>query len=286
MLVIRRCIAALLAVFVASSAYATCATDNLNDSQELSNKGTAEVSDIYPTADQLPENLLRFYIYFSEPMSRENILSSISLLDSQGEEIPEVFLDNRYDLWSPDGTRLTLLLDPGRVKTGLVAHNRLGRAFVAGESYQLRIDAPLDAHGCELAASHTKNFIALPEYTTAPDIDQWQTNQPKVATNEPLSISLGRMIDHLSLAYRIRVQDLEGNAIRGALELAENEQVWRFTPSAPWQAQDYQIAIDATLEDVAGNRLSGLFDQPPSDGELEVPPNKYFIFFSAISLVP
>ena len=279
MFAIRQYIAALLVVFATSSAYATCTTD----SQKPSNKSTAEVSDIYPTADQLPENLLRFYVYFSEPMSRENILSSISLLDSQGEEIPSVFLDNRYDLWSPDGTRLTLLLDLGRVKTGLVAHNRLGRAFVAGESYQLRIDAPLDAHGCELAASHTKNFIALPEYITAPDIDQWQTNQPKVATNEPLSISLGRMIDHLSLAYRIRVQDLEGNAIRGALALAKNEQVWSFTPSTPWQAQDYQIAIDATLEDIAGNRLSGLFDQPPSDGDLEVPPDKYFIFFSVIN---
>ena len=268
--------AGLLAALAASNLYAVCSA---NHSGVVANAGNAQVSEIYPTADQLPENLLRFYIYFSEPMSRENVLSSISLHDSQGEEIPGVFLDNRYDLWSPDNTRLTLLLDPGRVKTGLVAHNRLGRAFVAGESYQLKIDAPLDAEGCEIAASYTKKFVALPEYATTPSIDQWQPSEPQAGTNQPLTINLGRVIDHLSLAYRIRVQDTEGNAIRGALDLLKNETVWSFTPSTPWQDQEYQIAIESTLEDVAGNRLSGLFDRPPTEGELEAPPEKYFLFF-------
>ncbi|MGR5147958.1 hypothetical protein ACQKP8_15595 [Photobacterium alginatilyticum] len=55
-----------------------------------------------------------------------------------------VFLDNKFALWSTDSSRLTLLFDPGRVKTGLVAHNAMGRALIPGEDYQLVIDPILE----------------------------------------------------------------------------------------------------------------------------------------------
>ena len=263
----------LLAVFAASNAYSSCL---VNESPTV--LSTAEVSEIYPTAEYLPENLLRFYIYFTEPMNREGILSSISLLDDQGEVIPDVFLDNRYDLWSPDSTRLTVLFDPGRVKTGLEAHNLLGRALISGETYSLQVKGALDAKGCEIA-SYQKAFQAIDGYLTYPDIDQWVVEQPAPQSRDPLRIHLGREIDHLSLAYRVRVQDEQGNSIRGGLRLDENESVWVFTPSSPWQKQNYQIAIDAELEDVAGNRISGLFDRPPSEDELEAPAEKQYLFF-------
>ena len=115
---------------------------------------------------------------------------------------------------------------------------------------------------------------------TPPNIDDWQLNSPKLGTKQPLDIDLNRMIDHLSLAYRIRVQTLDGTAIAGALELAEHERVWRFTPTQAWLNTDYQIAIDTTLEDVAGNRLSQLFDRPTSKGEIKPPPEKLFIPFT------
>ena len=257
----------LLAVFAANHAFSDCSTD------------AALVSEIYPRADQLPENLLRFYIYFSEPMSRENILSSITLRDAEGELIPGVFLDNRYDLWSPDSTRLTLLFDPGRVKTGLVAHNRLGRALISGQRYTLGIDSALDMKGCELTKAYTKTFEVREAYSTKLDLDQWQLTQPKAETREPLSINLGREMDHLSLAYRIRIENSDGNPVPGALDLADNERVWVFTPSVPWQKMDYRISVDTEMEDVSGNRLSGVFDRPPTDGELVIPSEKQYILF-------
>ena len=269
-----------LATVVASNAYSNCLINGSgNGSESATQLSTAEISEVYPSADQLPENLLRFYIYFSEPMAREGVLSSISLLDDQGEVIPGVFLDNRYDLWSPDGTRLTLLFDPGRVKTGLEAHNLLGRALIAGETYSLRVKGALDAKGCEIEG-YQKTFQAIYGYLTPPDINQWVVEPPAPQSRDPLRINLGREIDHLSLAYRVRVQDEQGNSIRGGLRLDENESVWVFTPSSPWQSQNYQIAIEAELEDVAGNRISGLFDRPPSQGELEAPPEKQYIYFS------
>ncbi|MEM8960927.1 MAG: hypothetical protein AAGD38_05575 [Acidobacteriota bacterium] len=96
--------------------------------------GPTRVSEIYPTADRLPANLLRAYVYFTEPMDRVGMLSSIDLLDADGEVVPGVFLANRHDLFSPDGRRLTLIFDPGRVKTGLAARDPRGRARVGGRS--------------------------------------------------------------------------------------------------------------------------------------------------------
>lgn len=52
----------------------------------------AHVSAVYPTADRLPENLLRFYVYFSKPMQREDILSSVYLEDKEGKRLQGVFL--------------------------------------------------------------------------------------------------------------------------------------------------------------------------------------------------
>lgn len=87
----------------------------------------------------LPENLPRLYIYFPRPMSPNIQSSDIKLFEASGQEISLVFLPMRFELWSPDRRRLTFLLDPGRVKTGLIADDTLGRALIDGETYQWRI---------------------------------------------------------------------------------------------------------------------------------------------------
>src|SRR6056297_3284815 len=101
----RRPLASLLLVLGAGSA-AACPAPPIDRRVE-----------IYPTAGELPANLLRFFVYFPQPMDRSDILDHILLVDDAGSEVTGAFLENRYDLWSPDATRLTVLLDPGRVKT-------------------------------------------------------------------------------------------------------------------------------------------------------------------------
>ncbi len=39
-----------------------------------------------------------------------------------------------------------------------------------------------------------------------------------------------------------------------------NERQWHFVPRAPWRWQSYQLAVDARLEDLAGNNVHEVFD--------------------------
>ena len=78
-----------------------------------------EVEEIYPSSDKVPENLLRFYVQFSAPMRQGDIYKHLQILKEDGTPVVLPFLEIEQELWSRDSTRLTLLLDPGRIKRGL-----------------------------------------------------------------------------------------------------------------------------------------------------------------------
>ena len=248
----RRLALSLAVLWAASSAWAAC--PNAIEGQV----------DIYPTARELPENLLRIYVYFPRPMSEEEGLKNVRLLDDTGASIPSVFLANREDLWSPDRRRLTLLLDPSRIKTGLVAHEDMGRALVSGRSYAFDVSGEaLDANGCPLGAGSRHEFTATVVDTDTPDPADWTLWDPRANSTEPLIVTLDSAHDHLSLAYRLRVLDPEGAIVPGAVALGEDETSWEFTPRSRWTTATYSLAIDDRLEDLAGNRPGVLFDRPP-----------------------
>lgn len=221
------------------------------------------ISAVYPTADILPENLLRFYVYFSKPMLRGEVLSSVHLVDSDGHVVKLAFLENKFDLWSPNSKRLTLLFDPGRVKTGLVAHNTSGRALKPNRSYELVIDSTLLAlDGSNLESPYRKKFRVVEADFDAPDLKCWKLKKPIAQTKDALTVKLNGSHDHVSLAYRVRVKDGAGNIVKGRIEFGNAEQSWQFVPKNPWTAGSYALTVDPTLEDIAGNRLTGLFERP------------------------
>lgn len=223
----------------------------------------SEQVEIYPTAEILPENLLRMYVYFPRSMGVDQGLNNVQLLDDNGVVIESAFLSNRVDLWSADRRRLTLLLDPGRVKTGLVAHDQLGRVLAADRSYTLVMSgAATDAAGCAIGDDTQHRFSVTAADTVAPAPSQWVITAPEVSTLEPLIIDLGSPHDHVSLAYRIRVLDSDGAILPGRIGLGQAEKTWTFTPRKPWSDVVYSVAIDGTLEDLAGNRPGRLFDSP------------------------
>lgn len=234
------------------------------------------VSSVYPSNTNLPENLLRFYIYFSSPMGQNGILSSIALLDADGAELDGVFLNNRFDLWSPDRKRLTLLLDPGRVKTGLLANRAMGRALVAGHTYQLRIaDTARDAKNCPLSASHIMSFETTMADVSPPVPENWGLTTPQSGTREPLTVTLDGAVDHLSLAYRLRILKPDGTNVHGRIALDSFETVWRFTPREPWDQKTYQLSVDPLLEDLAGNRMNAVFDLDLGSGASSMTPSTH-----------
>ncbi len=244
--------------------------------------GQTTVSQVYPTGAALPENLLRFYIYFSAPMGQDDILPAIDLLDADGRVMDGVFLSNRFDLWSADRTRLTLVLDPGRVKTGLAANREMGRALVAGETYHLQISKDAkDAQGCPLVAAHRVKFEATNADVSSPTPTDWDLIIPRTGTHAPLTVVLDGTVDHVSLAYRLRVIGADGSPVSGRIDLDAAETRWLFTPRLPWDAYAYQLAIDPLLEDLAGNRMDAVFDLDlGAGGQSMIPSIGRMILFS------
>src|SRR5690606_3086695 len=120
---------------------------------------TTVVKEIYPTADLLPENLLKFYLYFSAPMSGGHIYEHIHLTDDMSQPVELPFLEIDEELWNPEMTRLTLFLDPGRIKCGVKPLEDVGPALEKGKSYTLTVaSAWLDATGTSMKKSFQKKF--------------------------------------------------------------------------------------------------------------------------------
>jgi hypothetical protein len=74
---------------------------------------------ISPAADLLPANILRFYVQFSAPAEAAFERAQLRLIAADGEVVPDAFLVLNEELWSPDGRRLTVLMEPGRIKRGM-----------------------------------------------------------------------------------------------------------------------------------------------------------------------
>ena len=84
------------------------------------------ITAVYPSANRLPENTLRFYVHFSGEVARGDIYRHFKLVRDDGVEVKEPFLELDEELWSTDGNRLTVLFHPGRVKRELVPREEDG----------------------------------------------------------------------------------------------------------------------------------------------------------------
>ncbi|MEM9670059.1 MAG: hypothetical protein AAF950_14145 [Pseudomonadota bacterium] len=240
-----------------------------------------QVSEIYPTANSIPSNILRFYIYFDAPMQTETVFPEIKLKDDGGNDIDDVFLENRYDLWSRDGRRLTLLLNPGRVKTGITANEQFGNALEKDRRYNLTVGTGvLSADGCGMSAPFSKSFVATNADTASPSPMRWELQTPVSGSRDKLQVRLDGIHDHVSLAYRVRVQTLSGDQVAGRISVSIGESEWHFTPSTPWQDAEYSLVVDPLLEDVAGNRLNELFDAPSGQSGYETTAATVIVPFS------
>ena len=123
----------------------------------------ARVSAIYPSGASLPENHLRFYLHFSQPMQQGNSYRHLHLYDARGVEIADPFLELGEEMWDRTGRRLTLLIDPGRIKRGLKPREDVGPVFEAGGRYTLVVDRTWkDANRQPLAEEFRKTYRIAP----------------------------------------------------------------------------------------------------------------------------
>jgi hypothetical protein len=219
------------------------------------------IDKIFPSGDALPENLLRFYVYFSAPMQKGEAQQHIVLLGPDGQPVAAAFLGLTTELWDPAMRRLTLLLDPGRIKRGVGPNIALGAPLHQGDQYTLVIDNGIhDALGHPLREPFSKPFRVTAAIRTAVDPRGWTFDLPASGTRQPLFLHFPNSLDQALLLRKIRIADADRNPVAGMIDLDRQETLWIFTPSSAWAAGQYEIRIDAALEDVSGNNLNAAFD--------------------------
>ena len=221
----------------------------------------AAVSQVYPTASSLPENLLKLYLHFSHPMAAGVAYQHVHLLDESGKEVELPFLELEQELWDRRQRRLTLFFDPGRIKRGLLPNERVGSPLQRGERYQLRVDASWpDADGIPLKQGFQKFFGVVAPDRQPPDPQDWDLGVPLAATSHPLIVRFPEPLDQALLERLISVVGPGQTPMAGRVTVSDEERLWEFVPETPWKPGDHRLAIGTVLEDLAGNALSAPFE--------------------------
>lgn len=239
------------------------------------------VAEVFPTAAELPENLLKLYVHFSAPMSRGEARQRLHLLNDDGSEVEAAFALPGVELWDGETRRLTVLLDPGRIKRGVGPNEELGPPLVAGRGYRLRIDREwADAQGDPLAAAFEKRFRAVAPDRSAPRPADWRL-EPPATPAAPLAIFFPEPLDRALLDDSLAVLDAGGSPVAGTVEVTDGETAWRFSPREPWRPGAYRVRVDPRLEDLSGNSVRRPFETPvgAEAGEQEPAPGSVELLF-------
>ncbi|MES3017759.1 MAG: Ig-like domain-containing protein [Bacteroidota bacterium] len=224
--------------------------------------GNVALNAIYPSADTLPENLLKFYLIFSKPMRKNVSEKYMSMLDGKGDTLKDVFLNLNTELWDEGGKQLTIWLDPGRIKRGLQPNERAGNPLHAGSGYTLVISPEwADLRGSKLGKPYLKKFHTTQKDTQTPDPANWSLNVPVSGSDQALSISFHESLDHSLLSNTITVIRRDGEKVKGKIVVKDKEDSLLFNPDVKWAAGIYYLKVDSKLEDLAGNNLNRLFDR-------------------------
>jgi hypothetical protein len=195
-------------------------------------------------------------------MTRGSAYQHIILRDQGGTQIQDPFLELPEELWDAGMTRLTVLLDPGRIKRGLLPNELVGSVFEEGQEYTLTISSAwMDASGQALGAPFEKKFRAGPADYLQPDPANWTCNVPAPDSREPLGLEFPESLDAALVSRLITVRDQSGVEVAGDLSLAQNERSWSFRPDQKWKRSPYRLHIDHRIEDLAGNSIGRRFEE-------------------------
>ena len=211
----------------------------------------AAAASVTPSGDSVPENLLRIELHLARPLRHPLATAHVRLLDDGGRQIAGAFLD--LALPGDGGRTITLLLHPGRVKSGVGANLTLGRALRAGHDVGLIIDDP------QLPAPIRKRWHVAPARDEGLLAHAWRLTLPSTGSRESLRVDLGSALT-ASSAGLIAVRAPGGERLAGVASLRAGETVWEFVPTRPWRAGHHALVLHPQLEDVAGNRACTPFE--------------------------
>jgi hypothetical protein len=207
---------------------------------------------VYPSGGTIPRNLLRLYLCFTGRMS-EGGAGGIRF-----DEAPEAFLPTAQELWDPARTRLTLFLDPARIKRGLVSHAVAGYPLRLGERVRLVVDGMRDAGGSRIDR-YTVELTVGPDLRHRLDPAQWRLTVPRAGGREALTVAFDRPLDHGLLQHTITPP------VPGRAHIGSDQRSWSFMPHEPWPGGEQALVVQTVLEDIAGNSLRRAFDRDLAD---------------------
>lgn len=213
-----------------------------------------------PVGVALPANALRLYLHFTQPMEQGVFLERLRLLDDAHREIHGPFRE--AELWSPDGTRLTLWFHPGRQKTGVNLRLDEGPVLHPNRRYHLEISGNWrSTAGIPLGADAILSFQTGPEDHTPPEATALQLQPVFIGTTAPLHVTMPEPLDPamLATALHIRAQG-DSQPLAGRVEAVPNGLYWSFFPESEWQPGTHTLHILPELEDLAGNSFARPFE--------------------------
>ena len=217
---------------------------------------------IQPELDTVPENLLKMYFTFSKPMQEsKKTLDFIKVIEieSQKEVSPFLYLEN--ELWNLNRTQLTLWLDPGRIKKGLIPNQEKGIPLEGGKTYEITVSSDLqDATGETLEKNYNRKFFIGKRDEQKPSLKLWKKITPKSGTKEAFSIDFQDYIDVNLIEDLIQTMTETQEKVEGKLLPSKDGSSFSFIPVKQWKTGYYSVKINANLEDLAGNNMNRLFD--------------------------
>ena len=222
-----------------------------------------DVVAIYPSGNQMPVNQLKLYVHFSNPMSEGCVARAVQVRRADNNEpLQGVFLTMEPELWDLGRRRLTLLLDPGRIKRGLVPNAEEGYPLIEGVPVILTISTDFrDAAGRPLRTSGERRYEIGPLVRVKVNPTNWRCDPPAAGTTDQLTVEFCRPLDHALLQHSLWINDATGLALAGRGSVGLDERSWCFRPELPWAGGQHQVVIDPSLEDLSGNSLLRVFDR-------------------------
>ena len=176
---------------------------------------------VAPSGPVVSERLLRFSMRFPQ-VQPLGLPAPVTLTRLGGAPIAGALSPDI--LWSPDRRTATVLLDPGRVKTGLLARETAGPVLAAGESVEVRLGGKV-----------VRRWRVAAGGCPPPDPAMWRIEAPQAGGRRPLVVLFPGAIDALSKG-EIAIAAMDGALISGRASLSDREQVWRFQPARAWKA--------------------------------------------------
>jgi hypothetical protein len=217
---------------------------------------------ISPQAKVLPANTLRFYVHFPRPGEAHFDRDQLCLLNEDEQVVHDPFLVLSQELWSPDGRRLTVLMEPGRIKRGLgpgpspdPTHDP---ALVVGRAYSLVVTA--------LGQTARHAFGVSDPVLEAVDETHWCLVSPAVGSLDPAVVHFDRVMDAALCEDEIGVLTTSGEVVQTRVSLAPDGTAAQIIPSQPWRDGEHRLVVSERLEDVCGNRLGEALDHDLSAG--------------------